>query len=127
MVAGPGIEPGTQGFSVLPLTVLNFSFKFTLLQYYLHLIAHGWLATLAKFKPGMEVSKHGCTIGEFLDQVKAASKTPLKLKRASVTLRSISELLRDAMIFPMPLAKPQQNIPVHPVNLPSWRRVRLAA
>jgi hypothetical protein len=25
------------------------------------------------------------------------------------------------------LAKPRQNIPVHPVNLPSWRRVRLAA
>ena len=28
------------------------------------------------------------------------------------------------IIFPMPLLKPQQNIPV---NLPSWRRVRLAA
>jgi integrase len=40
---------------------------------YLHLIAHGWPATLAKFKPGTEVSKHGCTIREFLDQVKAVS------------------------------------------------------
>jgi hypothetical protein len=31
------------------------------------------------------------------------------------------------IIFPMPLSKPQQNIPVHPVSLPSWRRVKLAA
>ena len=30
----------------------------------------------------------------------------------------------SATIFPMPLAKPQENIPVH---LPSWRRVRLVA
>src|SRR5258705_12800734 len=40
---------------------------------YLHLITHGWTATLAKFKPGMEVSKDGATVGEFLDQVKAVS------------------------------------------------------
>jgi integrase len=40
---------------------------------YMHLITHGWPATLAKFKPDMEVSKDGCTIGEFLDQVKAVS------------------------------------------------------
>ncbi len=33
----------------------------------------------------------------------------------------------STIIFPMHLSKPQQNIPVHPVNLPSWRRVRLAA
>jgi hypothetical protein len=31
------------------------------------------------------------------------------------------------IIFPMPLPKPQQNTPVRHVNLPSWRRVRLAA
>ena len=40
---------------------------------YEHLRAHGWTPTLAKFKPDMEVSKDGCTVGEFLNQVKAVS------------------------------------------------------
>ncbi len=40
---------------------------------YLHLISKGWSESLAKFKPDMEVSKDGCTVGEFLDQVKAVS------------------------------------------------------
>jgi hypothetical protein len=31
----------------------------------------------------------------------------------------------STIVFPMLLAKPQQNIPVHAGNLPSWRRVRL--
>ena len=35
--------------------------------------ANGWTAALAKFKPDMEVSKDGCTVGAFLDQVKAVS------------------------------------------------------
>jgi hypothetical protein len=33
MVAGPGIEPGTQGFSVLALAVHNFSIEFTSAQW----------------------------------------------------------------------------------------------
>lgn len=40
---------------------------------YLSLISKGWHPTLAEFKPDMQVSKDGCTIGEFLDQVKAVS------------------------------------------------------
>ncbi len=40
---------------------------------YLNLITQGWTHTLAKYKPGMEVAKDGCTVGEFLDQVKAVS------------------------------------------------------
>jgi integrase len=40
---------------------------------YLNLITSGWTATLDKFKPGMEVSKEGVTVGEFLEQVKAVS------------------------------------------------------
>lgn len=40
---------------------------------YLSLISKGWQATLGEFKPDMQVSKDGCTIGEFLDQVKAVS------------------------------------------------------
>lgn len=40
---------------------------------YLSLLGAGWEATLAKFKPDMEVSKDGATVGGFLDQVKAVS------------------------------------------------------
>ena len=40
---------------------------------YLALISKGWQATLDEFKPDMQVSKDGCTVGEFLDQVKAVS------------------------------------------------------
>ncbi len=40
---------------------------------YLSLISKGWEATLDEFKPDMQVSKDGCTVGEFLDQVKAVS------------------------------------------------------
>jgi integrase len=40
---------------------------------YLSLISKGWQATLEEFKPDMQVSKDGCTVGEFLDQVKAVS------------------------------------------------------
>jgi Integrase len=40
---------------------------------YLSLISKGWQPTLDEFKPDMQVSKDGCTIGEFLDQVKAVS------------------------------------------------------
>jgi len=40
---------------------------------YLSLISKGWQPTLDEFKPDMQVSKDGCTVGEFLDQVKAVS------------------------------------------------------
>lgn len=40
---------------------------------YVSLISVGWKPTLAKYKPDMEVSKDGCTVGQFLDQVKAVS------------------------------------------------------
>ncbi len=40
---------------------------------YLSLIGKGWEATLAEFKPAMQVARDGCTIGDFLDQVKAVS------------------------------------------------------
>ena len=40
---------------------------------YLSLIAKGWQATLDEFKPDMQVANDGCTVGEFLEQVKAVS------------------------------------------------------
>jgi integrase len=40
---------------------------------YLSLISKGWQPTLQEFKPDMQVSKDGATVGEFLDQVKAVS------------------------------------------------------
>ena len=40
---------------------------------YLQLVAKGWEETRAKFKPGMEIARNGCTVGEFLAQVKAVS------------------------------------------------------
>ncbi len=40
---------------------------------YLSLISKDWQTTLDAFKPDMQVSKDGCTVGEFLDQVKAVS------------------------------------------------------
>src|SRR4026207_1166914 len=40
---------------------------------YLHLLGKGWAETLAKFKPGVEVVKDGCTVGDFLAEVKAVS------------------------------------------------------
>lgn len=40
---------------------------------YLSLIAKGWQVTLDEFKPDMQVSKDGCSVGEFLDQVRAVS------------------------------------------------------
>jgi integrase len=40
---------------------------------YLHLITHGWTETNTKYKPGLEVAKDGCNVGEFLAQVKAVS------------------------------------------------------
>ena len=40
---------------------------------YLSLISKGWEPTLHEFKPDMQVSKDGCTVGEFLSQVKAVS------------------------------------------------------
>src|SRR5437867_457321 len=33
---------------------------------YLSLISKGWQATLEQFKPDMQVSKDGCSVGEFL-------------------------------------------------------------
>jgi len=40
---------------------------------YLSLISKGWLPTITEFKPDMQVAKDGCTVGDFLDQVKAVS------------------------------------------------------
>lgn len=40
---------------------------------YLSLISKGWQPTLNEFKPDMQISKDGCTVGEFLDLVKAVS------------------------------------------------------
>jgi integrase len=40
---------------------------------YLSLIAKGWPATLAEFKPDMQVARDGCTVGDFLAEVKAVS------------------------------------------------------
>jgi integrase len=40
---------------------------------YLSLISKGWQPTLDEFKPDMQVAKDGCTVGDFLDQVKAVS------------------------------------------------------
>ena len=40
---------------------------------FLSLISKGWQATLSEFKPDMQVAKDGCTVGDFLDQVKAVS------------------------------------------------------
>jgi integrase len=40
---------------------------------YLSLISAGWLPTLEKFKPDMQVTKNGCTVGGFLEQTKAVS------------------------------------------------------
>jgi integrase len=40
---------------------------------YLSLLARGWHPTLDEFKPDMQVSADGCTVGEFLIQVKAVS------------------------------------------------------
>lgn len=40
---------------------------------YLSLIGKGWQATLDEFKPDMQVSKDGCTVGSYLDHVKAVS------------------------------------------------------
>lgn len=40
---------------------------------YLALISKGWQVALDEFKPAMLVSKDGCTVGQFLDQVKAVS------------------------------------------------------
>ena len=40
---------------------------------YLSLISKGWEATLQEFKPDMQISKDGATVGEFLGQVKAVS------------------------------------------------------
>jgi integrase len=40
---------------------------------YLSLVSKGWQPTLADFKPDMQVSADGATVGDFLDQVKAVS------------------------------------------------------
>ena len=40
---------------------------------YLWLVSAGWQPTLERFKPDMVVAADGCTVGEFLDQVKAVS------------------------------------------------------
>ena len=40
---------------------------------YLSLVSAGWERTLEEFKPDMQVSKDGCTVGQVLDQIKAVS------------------------------------------------------
>jgi integrase len=57
---------------------------------YLSLISKGWQPTLDEFKPEMQVSKDGCTIGEFLDEVKAVSGLkPVTFEIYAKKLRSL--------------------------------------
>jgi integrase len=57
---------------------------------YLSLISKGWQPTLDEFKPDMQVSKDGCTIGEFLDQVRAVSGLkPVTFEIYAKKLRSL--------------------------------------
>ena len=43
-------------------------------EIYLHLVAHGWDVTVAKYKPGMiSPATQAETVGEFLDRVKATA------------------------------------------------------
>ena len=60
---------------------------------YVSLVAAGWDATLAKFKPGMEVHSDGCTVGEFLTRVKAVSG--LKAETFEIYAKKFRSLIAD--------------------------------
>jgi hypothetical protein len=67
---------------------------------------------------------------ELREQLKEAARgwgtfTSARVQEEEPAERKLLDL--SIIIFPMPLAKPQQSIPAHPGNLPSWRRFRLAA
>lgn len=57
---------------------------------YLSLIAAGWDATLARFKPSPAAKADVCTVGEFLEDVKTRSHLkPVTVRRYAVKLRKI--------------------------------------
>jgi integrase len=57
---------------------------------YLSLVAVGWEATLAKFKPGIQQKAEVCTVGEFLKDVQARSHLkPVTIRRYAVKLRKM--------------------------------------
>ena len=57
---------------------------------YVSIVAAGWDATLAKFKPGMIEKPDVCTVGEFLADVLARSHLkPVTTRRYAVKLRKI--------------------------------------
>ena len=57
---------------------------------YLSLVAAGWDATLAKYKPGVEQKAECCTVGEFLADVHARSHLkPVTIRRYAVKLRKL--------------------------------------
>lgn len=63
---------------------------------YLSLIAAGWEATLAKFKPKAQVPDKVCTVGEFLaDVLKRSHLKPITVRRYAVKMRKmISDLAK---------------------------------
>ena len=58
--------------------------------------ANGWVATLAKFKPGVIAKADICTVGEFLGDVQARSHLkPMTVRRYAVKLRKmVADLAR---------------------------------
>ncbi len=57
---------------------------------YLSLVASGWEATLAKFKPGAQPNADVCTLGEFLaDVAKRSHLKPMTVRRYAVKLRKM--------------------------------------
>lgn len=57
---------------------------------YLSLVAAGWEATLAKYKPKVEASNDACTVGEFLADVQKRSHLkPITVRRYAVKLRKM--------------------------------------
>jgi integrase len=57
---------------------------------YVSIVAGGWEATLAKFKPGMIEKPDVCSVGEFLTDIQARSHLkPVTIRRYAVKLRKI--------------------------------------
>ena len=57
---------------------------------YLSIVASGWEATLAKFKPGVVAKADVCTVGEFVNDVLARSHLkPITVRRYAVKLRKM--------------------------------------
>lgn len=59
-------------------------------EIYTHLVANGWDATLAKFKPPLFAKADVCTLGEFLDDVRTHSHLKaITVRRYAIKLRKI--------------------------------------